>query len=775
MRFPLLLVLCLPHFVLAQSADELRTKAKTVLSPTSGDVTVAGLKEPVEIVRDRWGVAHIYAKNADDLFFAQGFNAAADRLFQIDLWRRQATGELAEILGKEFIEADFFARLLKYRGDMEAEWRSYSPDAKAIATAFTSGINAYIEHIGEKLPIEFQLLGYRPKKWLPHDVLGRASGIYMSQNFRNEILRAKLVAAVGIEKARWLAPTDPPREYVSHLPYEDLARIDDKILAAYNQATMALSVKPSSTESNNWVVTPEKSDSGKPLLASDPHRAIALPSLRYIVHLNAPGWNVIGAGEPGLPGIAIGHNERMAWGFTIVGTDQADFYVEETNDAGEYKENGRWTRMQSATEVVHVKGGEKVERVLHFTRHGPVLYRDAKAHRAYALRWAGSEPGGAAYLGSLAIGRAQNRDEFLQAIKAWHIPSLNFVYADVDGNTGWIAAGLIPVRDKHDGLLPVPGDGGFEWKRFLDVKEYPQRIDPKEGFIATANHNIVPKDYPHQIAYEFAAPYRYQRLRELLSVKGFWQLEDFKALQQDSVSVPGRRLAKLLVDVAGGLAHVDLMKGWNGSLATDSSQAVVYAFWVKELQDAFYARHLDKKQAALAASLGGLPTMLDALEQLDARWLGKEAPEEVRRALVYPSFLKALEKWKSLPERQQKNWGALHTVTFRHPIAALSKAHAEAFNVGPFERPGDGNTPNNTRYDDNFKQIHGASYRHLFDLADWDRGLATNAPGQSGQLGSRHYDDLAAMWASGEYFPLYFSRSKIKQVAAAPSLWLRPK
>jgi penicillin G amidase len=330
----------------AETPESLRNKASAVLAQLEGEIKVPGLEEPVEVLRDRWGIPHIYAKNTNDLFFAQGFIAAQDRLFQIDLWRRMGVGETAEIVGQSGLEADGFARLLKYRGDPEAEWASYAPDARRIATAFTRGINASIDHIGDRLPLEFQLLGIRPKKWQPEDCLGRISGILMSRNFRNELARAELVAAVGAEKARRIAPTEPPRAYAP-APGLDLAGINRSILAGYNAAIKTPPFKLGGDGSNNWVVDGTLSASGKPLLASDPHRTIALPSLRYLVHLHAPGWNVIGSGEPGLPGVAIGHNERVAWGFTIVGTDQADIFVEETNpsDPTEYRVGGRWEKM----------------------------------------------------------------------------------------------------------------------------------------------------------------------------------------------------------------------------------------------------------------------------------------------------------------------------------------------------------------------------------------------------------------------------------------------
>jgi len=761
-----------------KSPAELATNAKQTLAQIEGDLKLPGLKEPVEIFRDRWGVAHIYAKNTPDLFFAQGFVAAQDRLFQIDVWRRQGTGEMAEVFGPEYAEADRFARLMKYRGDLDAEWTSYSPDAKEIATAFVAGINAAIDAFGDKPPVEFQILGTRPKMWKPEDVLGRMSGIYMSQNFRNEIQRARLVAAVGIEKARWLAPVDPPREYTSALSDDELRAIDGRVLAGYDAAMKTLSFKPAKTESNNWVVSGDRSASGKPLLASDPHRATALPSLRYLVHLHAPGWNVIGSGEPALPGVAIGHNDKVAWGFTIVGTDQADFYVEEVNpeNTTEYKVGDRWTPMTVVRETIAVKAEKERTVELRYTRHGPVLFQDEKRHRAYSLKWVGSEPGGAAYLASLSVGRASNKEEFITAMGRWKVPGLNFVYADVDGNIGWIAAARTPIRLKHDGLLPVPGNGGFEWSGNLAIADLPQSFNPKTGWLATANHNIVPEGYPHRIGHEFAPPYRFQRIRDMLATKEKWGLGDFRAIQHDDGSIPGLALAKLLKGLVLKDASLDpfakLMTDWDGRLSVDAKAGPLYALWLRELQPAFYALQVPKELSSALASLNGLPTMLAALESADPRWFGTD-PKAARDKLLRETFTRAVEYLKKLPAVQQGRWGALHTITFRHPLAVLDPVMAKAFEVGPFERAGDANTSNNARYDENFQQIHGATYRHLIDLADWDRTLATSAPGQSGQPGSPHYADLAPLWAKGEYFPLVYTRPKV-ETATQHRLTLRP-
>ncbi|MCI0682482.1 MAG: penicillin acylase family protein [Gemmataceae bacterium] len=775
-----ILLIALPCPAPAQTAAELRAKAKAVLAQLDGQIAVAGVKEPVEVKRDRWGVAHIHAQNADDLFFAQGWVAAQDRLFQIDLWRRVGTGETAEIIGPEAIEADRFARLIRFRGDMKAEWTSYGADTQRIATAFTRGINAYIDHLGDKLPIEFQVLGYRPKKWQPEDVLTRMSGIIMSRNFSQEIARARLVAAVGADKARQLAPTDPPVAYAP-APGLDLKDITKDILAGYQAATKALQFTPPPSASNNWAVDGSLSASGKPMLASDPHRTIAMPALRYIVHLQAPGWNVIGAGEPGLPGIALGHNERIAWGITIVGTDQADIFVEKTRpgDATQYRDGDQWVPMTIIREKISVKGkAEPVEVELRFTRHGPVIHRDDRKQLAFALKWAGSDPGGAAYLGGLALGRAGTRAEFLKALEHWKIPSLNFMYADVDGNIGWVAGGAIPVRKPgHHGLLPVPGwSGDHDWQGCLPVKDMPQSFNPPRHWLATANHNILPKGYPHQIAYEWAPPHRFLRIEQRLNEKKMFTLEDFQSIQHENTSLPGRQLIGLLKvarsnpDLFGAgilKRHSKALDAWDGSLKADSSVAVLYAMALQKLSQAFYQRKdLDKETADVLKSLNNISVMLAALENPTELWFGDQ-PKNQRDLLVIDSFATAVRRAQQLlGDDSTWRWGKLHTAAFHHALERLGPEYAKAFNLGPVERPGDVNTPNNTRHNEKFEQVHGASYRQLFDLADWDKGLATSTPGQSGQLGSPHYDDLLPMWAEARYFPLAFSRQKVDEVTA---------
>jgi penicillin amidase len=759
--------------------DDLASRARGVLARTEGTLKLKGLQKPVKVLRDEWGIAHIYAETQADLFFAQGFVAAQDRLWQMDLWRRIGEGKLAEVLGDKAIERDRFARLLRYRGDMKAEYESYAPDARPIIEAFVRGVNAFIETSKDRLPIEFQLAGYRPEPWTPEVCLTRMAGYVMTRNAANEILRAELTREYGAAFVDEWIETEPARK-LDVPPGLDLAGMDRRILAAATAAGGPVSFNPSDG-SNNWVIDGTMSATGKPLLANDPHRSIALPSLRYLVHLVGPGWNVIGAGEPALPGVAAGHNERVGFGFTIVGIDQQDLYVEEINPANpnEYRWQGKWRRMRVEREAINVKG-EARPRVLElkFTHHGPVVYEDPARRRAYALKWVGSEPGTAGYLASLTLNRVQNWNEFLKTMDRWKVPSENLIYADVDGNIGWVAAGMTPVRKGWSGLLPVPGaEGKYEWQGFLPVSKLPQKFNPADHFIATANHNILPKDYPHELGYEWANPIRFRRIAEVLGeANRKFDIADFQALQYDEVSLPARELTAMLKAVRGANAglqpYIEMLTRWDGRLGKDSAAAALFEIWLSKLPAAVFKPHVPAKAWSAVASRIPLLKTIEALKNPIPRWFG-ESPRAGRDLTVLKSLEEAVAETKTLlgDEPSAWRWGKLHVASFQHSLST-DAARRALFDLPPVEKGGDGNTVNNTS-GPNFRQNHGASFREILDAGDWDRSVATSVPGQSGQPGSRHYGDLLPLWAEGRYFPLLYSRSKI-EAAAKARLTLEP-
>jgi penicillin amidase len=754
--------------------DDLTARARTALSQTSGTIKLHGLQKPVNVLRDEWGIAHIYAETQDDLFFAQGFVAAQDRLWQMDLWRRVGEGKLAEILGPSAYGRDRFARLIRYRGEMQAEYDSYAPDAKQIIVAFVRGVNAFIDLSKDRLPIEFQLTGIKPEPWTPEVCLTRMAGYVMTRNASNEVLRAHLAREFGKDFVDDWIETDPPRKI--EIPEGlNLDGIDSKILEAATASSGPVVFNPHDG-SNNWVIDGTLSTTGKPLLANDPHRTIALPSLRYLVHLVGPGWNVIGAGEPALPGVAAGHNERIGFGFTIVGIDQQDLYVEETNPANphEYRYRGKWEKMRIEREQIKVKGESKPREVeLKFTIHGPVIHEDAARRRAYALRWVGSEPGTAGYLASLSLNRAQNWQEFLKALERWEVPSENLVYADVDGNIGWVAAGMTPIRKGWSGLLPVPGaEGKYEWQGTLPLSELPQIYKPAKHFIATANHNILPKDYRHELGYEWANPIRFLRITEVLgSQKSKFSVTDFEKLQHDETSPVARELAVLLRDVKNAKVelkpYLELLTGWDCVLGKDSAAAALFEVWLTKLTPAVFKQHVPAKAWPLVAGRISILKTINALKNPQQRWFGRDV--EVARRGRDAALLKSLEE--AVAETKSKlgndiskwRWGAVHIAPFTHSLSTSPEWRA-LFDLPAVERGGDGNTLNNTS-GTNFRQTHGASFREILDLSDWDKSVATSVPGQSGQPQSKHYGDLLPLWAEGRYFPLLFSKQRVEQAA----------
>ncbi|HEX4951657.1 MAG TPA: penicillin acylase family protein [Blastocatellia bacterium] len=759
-------LLCFSSFAQAQSND-LKMRAQSVLAQITGTINVRGLQKPVRVLRDEWGIAHIYAETQDDLFFAQGFVAAQDRLWQLDIWRRTGEGKLAEILGKDYIERDKFARLLRYRGDMKAEYESYAPDAKQIITAFVRGINAYIEANRARLPIEFQLTGIKPDLWTPEVCLTRMAGYVMTRNASTEVLRAQLIKAVGKDLVEELIETDPPTKLT--IPEGlNLDDISDQILRAASAASGSVNFRQIEG-SNNWVVDGTMSATGKPLLANDPHRPINLPSLRYLVHLVGPGWNVIGAGEPALPGVAAGHNERMGFGFTIVGIDQQDLYVEEVNPANpnEYKFKGKWLKMRIERETINVKGQAPVTVELKFTNHGPVIYEDVNKHRAYALRWVGQEPGTAGYLASLSLNRAQNWQQFYKALSRWKVPSENLMYADVDGNIGWVAAGLTPIRKGWNGLLPVPGASGkYEWSGFRSVKEMPQAYNPAKHYIATANHNIMPPGYKTPLGYEWAAPFRFHRIDEVIAnFKGKFTISDFQKLQHDETSLPARQLTKVLQEVTHVPSDlqpfVTMLTNWDCVMSKDSAAAALFAMWNNKLSAAVFKSHVPEKHWQQFASRISLEKTIEALRYASPKWFGDSSRAVRDRALLMALDQAVAEAKQRLGIDPAKwRWGTLHKAQFNHALSSNDELRA-LFDLPAPERGGDGNTPNATG-GANYRQSAGASFREILDVSNWDSSVGTNVPGQSGQVGSPHYNDLLPLWANGQYFPLLFSREKIE-------------
>jgi penicillin amidase len=746
------------------AADSLRDEAARRLSQIDGAITVPGLDSAVEVRRDRWGVPHIYARSEHDLFFAQGYVAAQDRLWQMEMWRRLAEGRLAEVLGARAVERDRLARLFRYRGARDAEWAAYGPRAKAIVTAFVAGVNAQMAQAKDRLPIEFTLMNFKPEPWTIDVPLARVTTLSGVSNATTEILRARLVSLVGVKEAQAVLPTEPPRA-LDPVPGLDLAGLEQSSLGASGSAYADIAFQRVEG-SNNWVVSGKKTRSGKPILANDPHRAITHPSVRYITHLVGPGWNVIGAGEPASPGVSIGHNERIAFGLTIVGMDQQDVYVERVGRCPVsrsslpasrcYYHDNRWQPIRTITDTIRVRGEPPRIVRLEFTHHGPIVSSDSARGRAVAIRMVGQEPGTAAYLASLQLGRARDWRDFQAAMARWRMPSENMVYADVDGNIGWIASGLMPRRS-WSGLLPVPGDGRFEWSGFVPIRELPQSYNPPSGFIATANNNILPPGYTTPIAFDWSSDFRVSRIREVLSARNDFTVADFQALQHDDLSILARHLVPQLLSAAERLGKRDsppvrLLGGWNFRMSRDASAPLLFEAWLPLLARRVNATRLSRAAAEVIGNRADY-------EQVDAFFAAPAGAVSAafRDSILVGSLADATAdvgrrfgsdttKWR---------WGDVHVAELKHPLAS-------AFDLPPVSRAGDANTVFATG-GANYRQAAGASYREVIDLGDFDNSVAINVPGQSAQPGSEYYGDLLPLWGNDQYFPLVFSRARVAQ------------
>ncbi|MDZ7643428.1 MAG: penicillin acylase family protein [Woeseiaceae bacterium] len=734
------------------------------------DYTVDGLDAPAEIIIDRWGVPHIYAGTHYDAFFVQGFNAARDRLWQIDLWRRRGLGQLAEAFGSDYVEQDKAARLFLYRGDMYREWLAYGSDAKRIAEAFTAGVNAYIDLLDKRpdlLPPEFALLDYRPEKWTPADVV-RIRGHGLWRNVSSEVRRARIACDGTLEQATYWQPLEPAWE--TRIPAGlDPCDIPDDVLETYYLAKAPVSfsgpedavalareaARDRSLGSNNWVVAPRRTATGRPILADDPHRSHAVPSLRYIAHLVAPDLNVIGAGEPALPGISIGHNERIAFGLTIFSIDQEDLYVYERDGDG-YRYDGGTESVKAVTETIAVRGDDDVDVTLRFTRHGPVVATTDE--HLFAVRAAWLDAGMAPYFGSVEYMRAQNWREFLAALNRWGAPSENQVYADIDGNIGYKPAGLFPRRPGWDGLLPVPGDGRYEWDGYYDMDVLPVEYNPARGFTGTANSMNLPEDYPieqYPMGLEWTAPWRYRRLWEVLEDQDSHTIEDSLALQRDYESVLARRLVEH-VPPAGDSPAAALLRDWNGVLAPDSAAAALYNVWLH--------RHLEPSLAAML-----VPDDPLRVAPLDTRGILRLLTEERSDAVVRRTLAAAWEETRELlgDDPSAWRWGDLHRMRFEHPLLAYASGELrEQMTYPDYARGGSGYTTNSTAFRPaDFLVRSGASFRMVLDVGNWDAARMTSAPGQSGDPASPFYDNLLEGWATDGSFPLLYSREAILENA----------
>ncbi len=772
-----------------------RTVIRRSWPQTNGIVEVPGLIEPVEIIRDRWGVPHIYAQNSHDLFFAQGYVHAQDRFWQMEFWRRIGSGRLAEILGEDALEKDRFIRTLGWRQVAEAEVALLDDETRAALDAYAQGVNAYLEEHRGRLGLEFTILAlngtrFEPEPWTPVDSLtwGKVMAWDLGGNRKMELLRARLIAQVGLGRLHdYLRPypEDSPVIVPSEVSWrrEDVAGLD--LLARRLGEGLVLG-HGMGIGSNNWVVSGAKSVTGMPLLANDPHLSIQMPSIWYEVGLHCGErcpYNVVGFSFAGVPGVIIGHNGRIAWGVTNAGPDVQDLYVEKINpqNPDQYEYQGEWVDMEVRYEEIQVAGREeplviKVRR----TRHGPIINDvvhgpdEAWAYgwQPLALRWTALEPG-TLHQAVLALDRAQNWEEFREALRLWDVPAQNFVYADVEGNIGYQLPGRIPIRAKGDGSMPVPGwTGEYEWVGTIPYEELPSRFNPPEGFIVTANNAIVDAGYPYLIAREWAAGYRARRITDLLMAQEKFSVRDFARIQNDSYNLSAGEVLPYLLSLQPEepeLAEaLERLADWDLQMRRESVPAAIYAaFWTFLMEDTF-ADELGQRPGGGDEEMVAIRYLLERPD--NPWWDNVTTPDRVEtRDEVLLQALADGVRW--LRERlggkmDRWTWGRIHTATFRNQSLGKSgiRLIEGLFNRGPVAVDGGTAIVNATSWSarEPAEVVGVPSMRQIVDLSDFEASLSVHTTGQSGHPYHPHYADMIPLWRDGEYHPMHWERSAIE-------------
>ncbi len=716
------------------------------------------------MVREPSGVVHIRAANEHDLFFALGVAHAQDRLWQMEFQRRVGAGRLSEVLGRAALGQDRFLRTFGFYRAARSAYRSLSPGGRAAVDAYVAGVNAYLQ-TDPGMPLEFRLLGYEPERWRPADVLvwAKMMSFDLSANYESELERYRL-------RARGLAPGR-----ISELmpPYPEdgpviLPEGGEVPPAGERQAEALLRLRrslPLSVEaSNNWVVSGRRTESGAPLLANDPHLGLGVPPLWYLAHLESPTLEAVGATLPGVPGVVIGRNRDIAWGVTNVGADVQDLYLLEEADGGRgYRYRGEVRPYRVREERIRVKDAADVTLRVRETVYGPVVSGavDAPGARPLALRWTSLEPEDRTIEAFLGINRARNWRQFNEALRAYKAPSQNFVYADEEGNIGYVAPGKFPVRrEGHSGLVPVPGDGRWDWRGSVPFEGWPRAFNPREGFVVTANNKAVPDSYPYRISLEWAEPYRAERIRRMILEGGRLGVEDMVRIQQDRRSLLFEDFRPVLQElrVREKRARVwrERLLRWDGDARPDSREAAVFEAWYTELtrlpSQEVGEEYWDEPRYLLRAMRRGDR----ACEPSGSR---EDCLRFASRALG-----RALERFGE----EVPGWGEVHRAVFEHPV--LSRTPLARFAGREVPAGGDGYTVNVGPYDpEGFRMDSGPSYRQIVDLSPGGRSLFVIPMGQSGSLLSGHFDDLLGLWSGDGYL-----RMRTGGYEADDTLTLRP-
>lgn len=764
---------------------------RSSLPQTQGTVVISGLNDQIEIMRDAAGVPHIYASTDQNAFFALGYVHAQDRLWQMELLRHVGAGRLSEIFGDPTVDTDKFLRTLGLYRSAKATWTNLNVEVQADLEAYTKGINAWI-HEGHTLPPEFLLLGTEIEQWSVYDsvVVAKIMALDLSGSWDQELLHMRLMQAVGAERAAQLLPAYPKNSVsvlaADFVPVSTL----DKLLRRHAQLQHQFQIGGPYVGSNSWVIAGSHTRSGLPILANDPHLGSQIPSTWYLVELESKTLHIIGASLPGLPYVVIGHNEHVAWGVTNLTADVQDLYIERinSNNFNQYEVEGQWVDMDIVEESIIIKGKEKpLQWAARSTRHGPLISDVVDGMVIpLALRWTALDSDDKSIDAFRGINFATNWDSFKSALQNYVAPSMNFLYADVMGNIGYLAAGRIPIRSQDDtGMMPFPVESSqHEWKGWIPFAELPQGFNPQNGFIVTANNRVTSDDYPYIISNDWAPPYRAERITRLIQQMigdgHRISIDDMIMIQADQQSGQAQELLPLLLKVEPRNERESeallYLKNWDGNLGIDSTAAAIYEAWLVHLQQAIveddlqgdlYSRFVDQDHAIFLAN---------TMAQIDSPWCDNvlTTPVESCTDAAQEGLDRALD---DLEEHMGGNiarwqWGRIHHTYYPHhafnEVFVLNRIFGRQIANG-----GDSQTVNVASVDlsQPYRQVAVPSYRQIVDMSNLNNSLYIITTGQSGNILSKHYDDLINRHQNVQYLKMNFERTHI----LGESLFLLPK
>jgi penicillin amidase len=791
---------------------------------TAGVLQLPGLQDRVEVLRDPYGVPHIYAANEHDLFMAQGFVHAQDRFWQMDFWRHIGAGRTAEMFGESQVETDKFLRTMGWARVAAQELEQIDPQTLSTMEAYAEGVNAYLQmRQGAALSLEYAILGllnadYRPEPWTPLHSLTWAKVMAwdLGGNLSNEIWKATLMAKLPAERLAELSPPYPEDHpvIVSEITYAPGTQSREPSIypALLAQALPALEELGAQIKavnaltggggdeigSNNWVISGQRTATGMPLLANDMHLDIQIPSIWYEIGLHcqplgsACPINVAGFSFAGVPAVIVGHNDHIAWGVTNVGPDVQDLYLEKINPANpyQYEFNGQWVDMTVVDEVLEVAGSEPITLNIRYTRHGPILSdvdermqalaereSDATGPLAISLRWTALDPGTIVFA-VLGINRASNWADFRQALSYWDVPSQNFVFADTAGNIGYQTPGKIPIRAKGDGSVPVPGwTDEHEWLGYIPFEELPTTFNPQAGYVVTANNAVVGPDYPYLLSTDWDLGYRAARIVELIESTPSVSISDIQGIHGDDLNAMGPIFIPLLnsleIDDESAAQALAILAGWDYHDDMDSAAAAIFnVFWHHLVLRTF-------SDELPSGWLPGGPQAFLVLTKLAAQphnpWWDDQMTRNVesRDDILQQAFSDALEELQETlgEDTSRWAWGAIHTATFRNGSLGESgiKPIEALFNRGPFAVSGGSCEVNNTAwsFEGGYQAGTIPSQRMIVDMADFDNSLTIHTTGQSGHAYHPNYINMADAWRLIQYKPMRWSRASVEAAAVA--------